>query len=103
MKSRTLIVSLALLATPAAALAQSAGTGAGATAGGSSASGGPAASSTTTGSSLNGSTTGNNGRSEGLSPSNSTDIGPGSNAVGGSATVPGRDGPPVGGPTGNSR
>jgi hypothetical protein len=48
---------------------------------------------------LNGSTTGNNGPSQSLSPSNSTDTGaPPSNAVGSSATVPGRDG--MGGTTG---
>ena|ERR1700712_1389548 len=90
---KTIVVSGFIMALATSVYAQSPGTGSGASAGGSSASGGPAASSTTTGSSMNGSTTGNNGPSEGLSPLNSTNTGrPGSNAVGSSATVPGRDG-----------
>src|ERR1700720_1901758 len=76
----TLITAFTLTGT--AAFAQSPGNGAGATAGGSSASGGDAASATTTGSSMNGSTTGNNGPSVGLSPANDPDAGPPSNAVG---------------------
>src|SRR3954454_22359725 len=80
LKTATLATALSLCMT--AAYSQSPGNGAGATAGGSSASGGQAASSTTTGSSLNGSTTGNNGPSEGLSPANSPNAGPPSNAVG---------------------
>src|SRR3982750_2316419 len=92
MKLHAITLASALLLSTAA-FAQSPGNGAGATAGGSSAAGGQAASSTTTGSSLNGSTTGNNGPSEGLSPGNSTNLGtPPSNAVGSSAVIPGRDG-----------
>src|SRR3954467_14452829 len=82
MKLKILTLASALMLCATAAFSQSPGNSAGATAGGSSASGGPAASSTTTGSSLNGSTTGNNGPSEGLSPANRTDMGQPSNAVG---------------------
>jgi|SRR3954451_5721880 len=82
MKLKTVTLATALLLCATAAYSQSPGNGAGATAGGSSASGGEAASSTTTGSSLNGSTTGNNGPSEGLSPANSPNAGPPSNAIG---------------------
>src|SRR3954451_13223302 len=84
LKTATLAAALSLCMT--AAYSQSPGNGAGATAGGSSASGGQAASSTTTGSSLNGSTMGNNGPSEGLSPANSPNAGPPSNAVGTTGT-----------------
>src|SRR3954449_9015812 len=82
MNFKTITLASALLLSATAAFSQSPGNGAGATAGGSSASGGPAASSTTTGASMNGSTTGNNGPSEGLSPANSPNAGPVSNAVG---------------------
>src|SRR5436190_18049998 len=82
MNVKTISLASALLLSATAAFSQSPGNGAGATAGGSSASGGQAASSTTTGSSLNGSTMGNNGPSEGLSPANSPNAGPPSNAVG---------------------
>src|SRR3954470_24860766 len=82
MKLNTMTLATALMLCATAAYSQSPGNSAGATAGGSSASGGPAASSTTTGASMNGSTTGNNGPSEGLSPANSPNAGPVSNAVG---------------------
>src|SRR3954469_1012626 len=82
MNFKTITLASALLLSATAAFSQSPGNSAGATAGGSSASGGEAASSTTTGASLNGSTTGNNGPSEGLSPANSPNAGPPSNAVG---------------------
>src|SRR3954451_12296777 len=89
MNLKTIALASALLLSATTAFSQSPGNAAGATAGGSSASGGQAASSTTTGSSLNGSTTGNNGPSEGLSPANSPNAGPPSNAVGTTATGPG--------------
>jgi hypothetical protein len=73
----TSITVLAMLALFGVASAQSAGSGAGASAGGSSASGRQAASSTTTRNSMNGSTTGNNGPNQGLTTprSNATGIG----------------------------
>ena len=102
MNVKTIFLASALLLSATAAFSQSPGNGAGATAGGSSASGGQAASSTTTGSSLNGSTTGNNGPSEGLSPANSPNAGPASNAVGTTGTGHVSSTPGMAAPAGNS-